>query len=175
MLGLYQSSLFPQHEHKLSHLSVSLLLCRLHVLVDKFADSHVHTMLIAQLPDKRCVLDGSLNGEARIFFSDSAEKSLVTCCLQDDESSGHIEDEHHAIFDCSGYTYAFSGPFPESHHIYQPVSQPATMQQAGQVPYLDQNDAHEQSLGQSDGSLPGPKQTLNQAINQSKTERVQLQ
>ena len=23
----------------------------------------------------------------------------------DDESSGHIEDEHHAIFDCSGYTY----------------------------------------------------------------------
>ena len=24
----------------------------------------------------------------------------------DDESSGHIEDEHHAIFDCSGYTYA---------------------------------------------------------------------
>ena len=24
----------------------------------------------------------------------------------DDESSGHIEDEHHAIFDCSGHTYA---------------------------------------------------------------------
>ena len=24
----------------------------------------------------------------------------------DDESSGHVEDEHHAIFDCSGYTYA---------------------------------------------------------------------
>ena len=24
----------------------------------------------------------------------------------DDESSGHIEDEHHAIFDCSGLTYA---------------------------------------------------------------------
>ena len=24
----------------------------------------------------------------------------------DDESSGHIEVEHHAIFDCSGYTYA---------------------------------------------------------------------
>ena len=24
----------------------------------------------------------------------------------DDESSGHIEDEHHAIFNCSGYTYA---------------------------------------------------------------------
>ena len=24
----------------------------------------------------------------------------------DDESSGHIEDEHHAFFDCSGYTYA---------------------------------------------------------------------
>ena len=24
----------------------------------------------------------------------------------DDESSGHIEDEHRAIFDCSGYTYA---------------------------------------------------------------------
>ena len=41
------------------------------------------------------------------------------------------------------------------------------MQQAGQVPYLDQNDAHEQSLGQSDGSLPGPEQTLNQSINQS--------
>ena len=37
------------------------------------------------------------------------------------------------------------------------------MQQAGQVPYLDQNDAHEQSLGQSDGSLPGPEQTLNQS------------
>ena len=37
------------------------------------------------------------------------------------------------------------------------------MQQAGQVPHLDQNDAHEQSLGQSDGSLPGPKQTLNQS------------
>ena len=38
------------------------------------------------------------------------------------------------------------------------------MQQAGQVPHLDQNDAHEQSLGQSDGSLPGPEQTLNQSI-----------
>ena len=24
----------------------------------------------------------------------------------DDVSSNHIEDEHHAIFDCSGYTYA---------------------------------------------------------------------
>ena len=24
----------------------------------------------------------------------------------DDETSGHIEDEHHAIFDCSGYVYA---------------------------------------------------------------------
>ena len=36
------------------------------------------------------------------------------------------------------------------------------MQQAGQVPHLDQNDALEQSLGQSDGSLPGPEQTLNQ-------------
>ena len=41
------------------------------------------------------------------------------------------------------------------------------MQQAGQVPHLDQNDALEQSLGQSDGSLPGPEQTLNQSINQS--------
>ena len=42
------------------------------------------------------------------------------------------------------------------------------MQQAGQLPYLDENDAHEQSLGQSDGSLPSPKQTLNQnQINQS--------
>ena len=41
------------------------------------------------------------------------------------------------------------------------------MQQAGQVPDLDQNDAHEQSLGQSDGSLPGPKQTLNDSVNQS--------
>ena len=41
------------------------------------------------------------------------------------------------------------------------------MQQAGQVPHLDQNDALEQSLGQSDGSLPGPEQTLNQP-NQSK-------
>ena len=42
------------------------------------------------------------------------------------------------------------------------------MQQAGQVAYLDQNDAHEQSLGQSDGSLPGPEQTRNQnqSINQ---------
>ena len=39
------------------------------------------------------------------------------------------------------------------------------MQQAGQVPYLDQNDAYEQSLGQSDGSLPGSEQTLNQSIN----------
>ena len=38
------------------------------------------------------------------------------------------------------------------------------MQQAGQVPHLDQNDALEQSLGQSDGSLPGPEQTLNQSI-----------
>ena len=28
--------------------------------------------------------------------------------ISDDESSGHIEDEHHAIFDCSGYTYARS-------------------------------------------------------------------
>ena len=57
---------------------------------------------------------------------------------------------------------------PESiFRAYQPVSQPATMQQAGQVPHLDQNDAHEQSLGQSDGSLPGPKQTLNQSVNQS--------
>ena len=62
---------------------------------------------------------------------------------------------------------SFFRTFPESHHIYQPVSQPATMQQAGQVPYSDQNDAHEQSLGQSDGSLPGPEQTLNQSINQS--------
>ena len=24
----------------------------------------------------------------------------------DDDSSGHIEDEHNAIFDCSGYVYA---------------------------------------------------------------------
>ena len=24
----------------------------------------------------------------------------------DDESTGHVEDEHHAIFDCSGYKYA---------------------------------------------------------------------
>ena len=52
---------------------------------------------------------------------------------------------------------SFFRTFPESHHIYQP----ATMQQAGQVPYLDQNVAHEQSLGQSDGSLPGLEQTLN--------------
>ena len=37
------------------------------------------------------------------------------------------------------------------------------MQQAGQVPDLDQNDAHEQSLGQSDGCLPGPEHTLNQS------------
>ena len=35
------------------------------------------------------------------------------------------------------------------------------MQQAGQISYLDQNDAHEQSLGQCDGSLPGPRHTLN--------------
>ena len=41
------------------------------------------------------------------------------------------------------------------------------MQQAGQVLCLDQNDAHEQSLGQSDGSLTGPEQTLNQSNNQS--------
>ena len=40
------------------------------------------------------------------------------------------------------------------------------MQQAGQVPHLDQNDAHEQSLGQSDGSLPGPEQTLNHSLTQ---------
>ena len=60
---------------------------------------------------------------------------------------------------------ASSGPVPESHHIYQPVSQPATMQRAGQVPYVDQSDAHEQSLGQSDGSLPGPEQSLNQSVN----------
>ena len=46
------------------------------------------------------------------------------------------------------------------------------MQQAGQVPHLDQNDAHEQSLGQSDGSLPGPEQTLNQSINQSYRKAV---
>ena len=41
------------------------------------------------------------------------------------------------------------------------------MRHTGQIPYLDQNDAHEQSLGQSDGSLPGPEQTLNHSINQS--------
>ena len=41
------------------------------------------------------------------------------------------------------------------------------MQQAGQVPHLDQNDAHEQSLGQSDGSLPGPEQTLNHSLTHS--------
>ena len=41
------------------------------------------------------------------------------------------------------------------------------MQQAGQAPFLDQNDAHEQRLGQSDESLPGPEQTLNQSINQT--------
>ena len=41
------------------------------------------------------------------------------------------------------------------------------MQQAGQVPHLDQNDAHEQSLGQSDGSLPGPEQTLNHSLTPS--------
>ena len=46
------------------------------------------------------------------------------------------------------------------------------MQQAGQVPYLDQNDAHEQSLGQSDGSLPGPEQTLYQSINQSINQSI---
>ena len=40
------------------------------------------------------------------------------------------------------------------------------MQQARQVPHLDQNDAHEQSLGESDGSLPGSEQTLNQSTNQ---------
>ena len=40
------------------------------------------------------------------------------------------------------------------------------MQQAGQVPHLDQNDAHKQSLGQSDGSLPGPEQTVNKSINE---------
>ena len=35
------------------------------------------------------------------------------------------------------------------------------------IAYLDQNDAHEQSLGQSDGSLPGPEQTSNQSMNQT--------
>ena len=35
------------------------------------------------------------------------------------------------------------------------------------ISILDQHDAHEQSLGQSDGSLPGPKQTLNQPSNHS--------
>ena len=41
------------------------------------------------------------------------------------------------------------------------------MQQAGQVAFLHQNDAHEQSLGQSDESLRGPEQTLSQSFNQS--------
>ena len=26
--------------------------------------------------------------------------------MTDDESGGHTEDEHHALFDCSGYVYA---------------------------------------------------------------------
>ena len=46
----------------------------------------------------------------------------------DGESSSHIEDEHHAIFDCSGYTYArelFQGLF-QSHitSITQFLNQP---------------------------------------------------
>ena len=48
------------------------------------------------------------------------------------------------------------------------------MQPAGQVPYLYQNDAHEQSLGQSDGSLSGPEQTLNQSISMMGLSHVNL-
>lgn len=46
----------------------------------------------------------------------------------DDESSGHIEDERHAYFDCSGYVYArehFQDPI-ENHitTVSQFVNQP---------------------------------------------------
>ena len=64
----------------------------------------------------------------------------------DDDSDGPIEDEHHAIFDCTGYRYAreqFQDLFQR--HITT-VSQPASVQQASQVPYMDNGMPHEQSL-----------------------------
>ena len=54
----------------------------------------------------------------------------------------------------------FSGYVPEPSHHGQPISQTALVQQAGQVPYMDQGMSHENKT-QSDGSLPGPRQTLN--------------
>ena len=69
----------------------------------------------------------------------------------DDESSGHVEDEHHAIFHCSGNVYArehaFSGGSgPEPYHYCQPISEPAPMQSSCQVCDGDQDIAHERSL-----------------------------
>lgn len=51
---------------------------------------------------------------------------------------------------------------PESRTHWQPDFQPASNQWGGQISYLGQHDAPEQSLGQSDGCLPGPGQSLNQ-------------
>ena len=68
---------------------------------------------------------------------------------------------------------SFAGIFSRVTSSLAPVPQPASMQQAGQVSYLDQNDAREQRLGQSDGSLPGLEQTLEFIQTVDKAIKVQ--
>lgn len=69
----------------------------------------------------------------------------------DDESSDHTEDEHHAIFVAQDIHTL--GAFRILSRITS-LEQLASMQQAGQAPRMDQDDAQEQILGQSDGALP---------------------
>lgn len=67
----------------------------------------------------------------------------------DEESSSRVEDGHYDIIDCSGYVHA-RDLFQEHlqcpiTNVSQVVNQPASLQTAGQVPYGDQDVAHETS------------------------------
>ena len=70
----------------------------------------------------------------------------------DDDGDGPIrpiEDQHHAIFDCPGYMYAreqFQGLFQSHITTVSQYLEPASVQQASQVPHMDKGMPHEQRL-----------------------------
>ena len=66
----------------------------------------------------------------------------------DDDSSGPIEDKHHMIFECSGYTEAsaLSGFIRSADCDCWPISQPAESSSLSKVSHLGKNDAYEPGL-----------------------------
>ena len=84
----------------------------------------------------------------------------------DDESDGPVEDEHHAIFDCQGYMYAREQFQDLLHSHITTVSQFLNQPQCNRLArFLTWIRACRMNKAWSDGSVPGPNQTLNQSIN----------